>query len=266
MNTPNNKMQAEALKSSREILDEEIREAEMELERPAVCLFAAGLMGGLGIGVSLLLMGVVLTLVDGPLQDPLTAFLVANAHTVGFIIVVMGRADLFTEYTTLAVLPILKGRASVAKLARFWGWIYLANLLGVALFALVTLGLGPSLDVVEPGRLVEFAHELLGHAWWATLLSAVVAGWLMGLVAWMVTSGRETISQVFFVWLVTLVIALAHLHHSISGFALVFFAWLEGAVAGATLGHFVLWVTAGNAIGGVVFALLTYFRTTMRSR
>jgi formate/nitrite transporter FocA (FNT family) len=72
------------------------------------------------------------------------------------------------------------------------------------------------------------------------------------------------LSQVFFIWLVALVIALAHLHHSISGFALVFFAWMEGAVAGVALGHFVLWVTIGNALGGVVFAFLSRFRTSMR--
>jgi formate/nitrite transporter FocA (FNT family) len=257
-------MPEEALKSSRAILDEEIREAEMELERPAPCLFVSGLMGGLGIGVSLFLIGVVLTLVERPLHDPTTAFLVANAHTVGFILVVMGRTDLFTEYTTLAVLPVLEGRASAGSLARFWGWIYAANLLGVALFALATLTLGAVLDVVEPSRLAEVAHTLLGHAWWAVLLSAVVAGWLMGMLAWLVTSGRDTISQVFFIWLVALVIALAHLHHSVSGFALVFFAWMEGAVAGVALGHFVLWVTIGNAVGGVVFAFLTRFRTSMR--
>lgn len=265
MNIPDGQMQEEALKSSRTILDEELREAEMELKRPAQCLFVSGLTGGLAIGVSLLLMGVVLTLTDRSYQDPLVFFLVANAHTVGFIFVIMARTDLFTEYTTLAVLPVLEGRRSVADLARFWGWIYLANLVGVALFTGATLGLGPELEVVEPNRLAEFASELLGHAWWAMLLSAVVAGWLMGLLAWLVTSAQDTISQVFFVWLVTLVIALAHLHHSISGFALVLFAWMEGTVAGGSLGHFLLWVTAGNAIGGVVFAVLTRFRTSMRT-
>lgn len=255
----------EALKSSRTILDEEIREAEMELERPASCLFVAGLMGGLGIGVSLFLIGVVLTLVDRPLHDPTMTFLVANAHTVGFILVIMGRTDLFTEYTTLAVLPVLEGRASVGSLARFWGWIYGANLLGVALFALTTLALGPALDVMESSRLAEAAHPLLGSAWWTVLLSAGVTGWLMGMLAWLVTSGRDTVGQVFFIWLIALVIALGHLHHSVSGFALVFFAWMEGAAAGVALGHFVLWATIGNALGGVVFAFLTRFRTSTRS-
>lgn len=256
----------EPLKPSRTILDEEVREAEMELERPTRCLFVAGLMGGLGIGASLLLIGVVVTLMNRPHHEPLVAFLIANAHTAGFIFVIMGRSDLFTEYTTLALLPVMEGRARVADLARFWGWIYLANLLGVALFTIGTLGLGPALEIVEPIPLAEVAQNLVGHAWWAMLLSAIVAGWLMGLLAWLVTSARDTISQVFFVWLVTLVIGLAHLHHSISGFALVSFAWLVGAVAGAALGEFVLWATIGNAVGGVIFAFLTRYRTSMRSR
>ena len=42
-------------------------------------------------------------------------------YAVGFIFVVLGRSELFTEQTTLAVLPVLNGRASVASLLRGWG-------------------------------------------------------------------------------------------------------------------------------------------------
>lgn len=265
MSSIDDKPKEGALKSSRMILDEEVREAEMELERPASCLFVAGLMGGLGIGVSHFLMGIALTLTDGTIGEPTTAFLLANAHAAGFIIVIMGRTDLFTEYTTLAILPVLEGRASVVGLARFWGWIYSANLIGAAVFALMTSVLGPSLGVVEAGGLTSYAHELIGHTGWTMLLSAVLAGWLMGLLAWLVVSGRDTISQVFFIWLIAFVIGLAHLHHSISGFVVVFFAWMEGAFGGAEVGRFVLWVTLGNTLGGMVFAVLTRFRASLRT-
>lgn len=255
-----------SLKSSRAILDEEIREAEQELERSPRSLLIAGLMAGLAIGVSLFLMGVVLTLAPDDPAAPLTTFLLANAHTIGFIIAILGRTDLFTEYTTLAILPVLEGRASPADLLRFWGWIYGANLLGGAAFALLTLVLGPALGVIDAGRLAATAHELTGHAWWVMLLSAVLAGWLMGLLAWLVTSSRDTIGQIFFIWLIVFFISIASLHHSISGFVVVFFGWIEGAIAVGAIGRFVLWVTFGNALGGVAFAVLTRLRAPVDAR
>jgi formate/nitrite transporter FocA (FNT family) len=41
----------------------------------------------------------------------------------GFLFVILGRSELFTEHTTLAVLPVLDGRASLRQLGRLWGLI-----------------------------------------------------------------------------------------------------------------------------------------------
>ena len=66
---------------------------------------------------------------------PVVRLLVANMYAVGFIFVVLGRSELFTEQTTLAVLPVLGGRATVRELLRLWGVVYVANLIGAAAFA-----------------------------------------------------------------------------------------------------------------------------------
>jgi len=93
-------------------------------------------------------------------------------------------------------------------------------------------------------------------------LSAVLAGWLMGLLSWLVAAGRDTISQVVLVWLITAAIGFAGLHHVILGAVEV----LAGAFAGqgvgpADVGHFLLWATLGNTLGGALFvALLKYGR------
>jgi formate-nitrite transporter family protein len=113
--------------------------------------------------------------------------------------------------------------------------------------------------------LTEASMSLLRPRWWAGFGSAIVAGWLMGVMAWLVTSVRDTISQIFFIWLIAVVIALAHLHHSVSGFILVFHGWLVGGVEVGDLGAFLLLATAGNAVGGILFAVLTYFRSSSRT-
>ena len=56
--------------------------------------------------------------------------LVANMYSFGFILVVLGRSELFTEQTSLAVMPVMSNRASASSVARLWVIIYVSNLVG----------------------------------------------------------------------------------------------------------------------------------------
>lgn len=173
---------------------------------------------------------------------------------------ILGRSELFTEHTTLAVLPVLDGRATVVSLLRLWGIVYAANLLGGAIFASVAVVVGPALGVVTPTAFGDLAHGLVRHPWWVIVLSGTLAGWLMGLLSWLVTAGRDTISQVLLVWLVTTAIGLAGLHHSIMGSVEVLAAvFASQGVSPREYGHFLLWTTLGNAVGGVFFVALVKY-------
>jgi formate/nitrite transporter FocA (FNT family) len=250
----------ESKKSYRTILIQQIQEELGELDRPAPGLLLSGLSAGLDIGFSVLLMAVMLTLVEGIFSEPVVRILLANMYTVGYMFVILGRSELFTEHTTLAVLPVLNGSASLRALGRLWILVYATNLLGAAIFAgLVTL-IGPALGIIKPEAFGTITRVLDEHPWWVILLSGVLTGWLMGLLGWLVAASRDTISQVFFVWLVTFAIGFSHLHHSITGSVEV----LVGIFAGqgyslADFAHFLLWTTLGNIIGGVFFvALIKY--------
>lgn len=255
-------------KSYREILEQQVKEELSQLARPSGGLFISGLSAGLDVGFSVLLMAVMLTLVGGTLPAPVVEILVANMYSVGFIFVILGRSELFTEHTTLAFLPVLNQRASIGALARLWGLIYGSNLIGAAIFALLVTQIGPDLGVVEPAAFGEIARKMVEHSWWVILTSGILAGWLMGLLSWLVTASRDTISQILLVWLVTTSIGLAGLHHSIVGTVEV----LAGIFAGQSItlgdyGHFILWATLGNAIGGLVFvALVKYGHATRQGQ
>jgi formate-nitrite transporter family protein len=255
-------------KSYREILEQQVKEELSQLARPSGGLFISGLSAGLDVGFSVLLMAVMLTLVGGTLPAPVVEILVANMYSVGFIFVILGRSELFTEHTTLAFLPVLNQRASIGALARLWGLIYGSNLIGAAIFALLVTQIGPALGVVEPAAFGDIARKMVEHSWWVILTSGILAGWLMGLLSWLVTASRDTISQILLVWLVTTSIGLAGLHHSIVGTVEV----LAGIFAGQSItlgdyGHFILWATLGNAIGGLVFvALVKYGHATRQGQ
>lgn len=257
---------AEPRKPARRILEQEIAEGLGEIRRSTSGLFISGLSAGLDVGFSLFLMAVIYTAANGNLPEAVVQILVANMYAVGFIFVVIGRSELFTEHTALATLPVLNGNATIGALMRLWGVVYLANLLGATIFAALATTIGPSLGVIEPYAFGEIAHHVVDHTWWVILLSAVLAGWMMGLLSWLVAAGRDTISQIFVVWLVTTAIGLGRLHHSIVGTVEV----LAGIFAGqgitfADFGHFLLWTTIGNSIGGVVFVAVIKYGHVVRS-
>jgi formate/nitrite transporter FocA (FNT family) len=244
-----------------EILEAQLREGLSELHRPADGLFLSSLSAGLDIGFGPLLMAVILTTTGlSAAGDLVTRLLLALAYGVGFILVVLGRSELFTEHTTLAVLPVLDGRASVARLGRLWGFVYAGNVVGAAVFAAAVVPVATALGVAEPAAFVELARTFTTHDWPVLLGAGVLAGWLMGLLSWLVAAVDSSVARVLVVWLIAAAIGLAHLPHSVAGAVEVF----AGVVAGPSVtpvdaGRFLLFTTLGNAVGGSVFvALLKY--------
>jgi formate-nitrite transporter family protein len=257
---PAKEQSEEPQKSYGTILEQEIAAGLTELERPALGLLLSGLSAGLDVSLGLLLMAVMRTLTEGVLPKPVSEILVAMMYASGFLFVVLGRSELFTEHTTLAVMPVLDGRATLAQLGRLWGLIYVANQVGAAAFAAFLAFLGPRLGVIEPRVFGEIASGLVEHPGWVILLSGVLAGWLMGLLSWLVAASRDTIGQIVIVGLVTTAIGLCHLHHAVAGTAEVLAGVFSGR--GATMadfGKFLVWATLGNILGGVFFVALLKF-------
>ncbi len=250
----------EPKKPSGQILRHEIQEGRVAIQRPVGGLFLSGLSAGLDIGFSLFLMGVMRTQVEGALPRPVVELLVANMYAVGFLFVVIGRSDLFTEQTTLAVLPVLNRRATLSALFRTWGVVYAANLTGAAIFAGLAVLIGPSLGVIDRPVFGEIARSVTAHPGPVILLSGLLAGWLMGLLSWLVAAARDTISQIVITWLIASVIGYAHLHHVVVGSVEVLAGLFSGQ--GVTFGdylHFLAWATLGNAVGGPFFvAIIKY--------
>jgi formate/nitrite transporter FocA (FNT family) len=253
-------------KPYRQILLEEISEGRHELHRPLLGLLISSLSAGLDVGFSLFMIAVMKTRVGAEFPAAVTAILTANMYALGFVFVTLGRSELFTEHTTLAVLPVLGRHASLWALARLWFVVFAGNIAGTAAFAALTVLIGPMLGIIEPRVLGEVAQNVISHSGKALLLSGLLAGWLMGLLTWLVTASRDTISQIAFVWIITTVIGFAQLHHAIVGSVEV----LAGIIAGqgVTLGDygfFLGWTTLGNALGGVFFvALLKFSHASIR--
>lgn len=242
------------MKPAREILDSMIEKGKHEIDRETDGLFLSSLSAGLDIGFGPLLMGVILTLTAGSYGDLQTELLLASAYSVGFIFVILGRSELFTEHTTLAVMPVIDGQSSLKKLARLWGIVYTGNIIGGFLFTGLAVLLMPGLGVITPEAFGTIAHKLVSHPLHWLLVAGIFAGWLMGLLAWLVSSAENTIGRVFFIWMVTATIGMLHLPHSIAGNVEVLFGlFTSNSVTIMDYLAFLSLSTIGNAIGGAIF-------------
>ncbi len=247
-------------KEGEEILKEQIQMALTEYRRHNKAVFFSAFSGGLEIGFSLLLMATLYTMFSGTMSEPGLEVALAFAYPIGFIFVILGRSELFTEHTNLAVLPVLNGSARVVNLLELWGVIFVGNLMGGYLFSFLLSQLGPAMGIVSQESLYHFAHKMIQYNWQITLGSAMFAGWLMGLLSWLVTSSKDTISRILVIILVTTVIGICGLHHSIVGSIEVFAGLISDKRI--TIGdylHFQLFATLGNIIGGTVFVAIVKY-------
>lgn len=247
------------------ILNKKVEEGLAELCRPAKGLFFSGLSAGLDIGFSLLLMGVVISLTQPFFPENIVKLLYSLAYPVGFIFVILGRSELFTEHTTLAVTPVLKGEASFKLLARLWGIVFISNIIGAGIFALILSKIGPEMGIVSADILTHLAEGMIDDSWIVLLSSAILAGWMMGLLAWLVSGTKDTLSTIVIVGLVTFGIGIAGLHHSIVGTAEV----LAGVFSSTSITlidylYFITWATIGNAIGGTFFVAIIKYSHAIR--
>lgn len=245
-----------ALKPYDEMLVGELHEGISTYERSSVGLFVSSVSAGIDLSFSVLLIVAAHSLLAGAGEASLT-FAEAIFYPVGFVFVILGRAELFTEQTTLAIVPVLHGRASLRSLCWLWTTVYVGNLLGMSAMTALFSVLGPALELASSSDFEQVAAGVLHHSGWVIVLSGALAGWLVGLLSWLLTATRDTVSQIVLVWLVAMVIGLGGLHHSIVGAGEVLGGLLSGSrISVADFVHFLAWVTLGNVLGGFVFALL----------
>ena len=248
-------------KSDSEILQEQMQDSLHEYRRSNRSLFLSSMAAGLEIGFSLFLIAAFYSNFHSAISSQAMYLLVAISYPIGFLMVIIGRSDLFTEHTTLAILPVLDGRQTFVHLMRVWALIYSGNLIGAAIFSLILVQFVGMTERLDAEVFAYYGDKLLANNAAGQLLGAIFAGWLMGLLGWMVASSAETISRMAVVTLITFVIGLGGLAHCIAGAVGIFCALIDGAGAVTWLSavKFLVIATLGNTIGGSIFVgLLKY--------
>jgi formate-nitrite transporter family protein len=231
-------------------------EGEEELERPAASLFLSGLAAGLAISASLLAEGALhLHLPDAPWRE----LVVALGYPVGFLVVILGRMQLFTESTVTAMLPLVTrpSRWALTRTLRLWGIVLGANLLGTALAA-AAMAAGHLGAPDLRGAMIEISLKITELGPLETVVNAIPAGFLIAAVAWALPNARE---QSFWVILaLTYAVGIGGFSHSVVGSDQAFLLLFTGRTGlGETIGGLLLPAIVGNLVGGAgLFAILAH--------
>lgn len=238
-----------------QIIFERVREdARDELERTGPSLGFSALLAGFTMGATVLAYAAALVYVEGSSANLVAALL----YPAGYISVILGRAQLFTENTLYPVVLTLEEPRYLGATARLWAIVLAANLVGALLFALVAVETS-ALDGAVRERIGELGAELVSRPGWTTFWSAVIAGWLLATVAWLVEATDSPLGSFFVIWLLTMVVGLTKLDHAVASAIEAWGAVLRGDVGFAPALGWQAVTVLGNALGGVfIVSLLNY--------
>jgi formate/nitrite transporter FocA (FNT family) len=227
------------------------REGELELRRPASSLAWSAFAAGLSMGFSFIAEGLLTTRLPDQPWRPLISRL---GYCVGFLIVILGRQQLFTENTLTVVLPLLlrKNLSTLLRMLRLWIIVLSGNLVGTFLFALC-LGKIHIFDAHTQQCLADIGISHLGAGFGTVLVRAIFAGWLIALMVWLLP-GAES-ARVSIVIIVTYLVGISGFNHIIAGSTTMFFLIVTGAISWKIyILQFFIPTLLGNVLGG--FALV----------
>lgn len=232
------------------------REGEEEMRRPVASLWWSGIAAGLCISTSLLAQGILHHALAG---QPWRAPVEYLGYTLGFVLVILCRLQLFTENTLSVVLPVLSepSRHRFLVSGRLWLVVLAANMVGTFVTDLIAL----RLHTAAPEHLaamLEVAREATMTSGSEGFFRAIPAGFYMAAIVWMLPSakGFEAVVIGLFAWL----IAAGEFNHVVAGSAEVFLLMLNGemSVWSAFIAHLAP-ALGGNVVGGTgLFALLAF--------
>ena len=238
--------------SAEEIYEQVANNARQELGRSVSSLVISGFAGGTFMGLSALGTAIALAMLTPPgtHASGSVEFIAKMFYPIGFIVVILGRSQLFTENTLYPVALVLSEKRHFWKTMRLWAAVLPSNVVGAFAFAcLVSLthALKPEFVQSLATLGLEAAHNPASTIFW----SGVMGGWIIALTAWLVSGSHSITGSVMIIWILTFVVGLGSFAHCIA---------TSGEVLVAVLIHQAPWsaypawffpAVAGNICGGV---------------
>ena len=248
-------------KAYTEILSRVIHEGEEIFRLKKRAVFLSACIAGLEIGFSYVLICTLYFLLQDFLNDAIVFRLFGLVYPLGFILVILGKSALFTEQTSVLALPVFNGQRTVLELLQIWGIVIFGNIIGGIAFVFFIGAVAPELGVFDQSTMATIGSHVLGNNNWVLFLSAVMAGWLMGLLTWLLNSTVQILTRILLIILITGTIGFIGFHHSIVGNLEAFGGFLYGDdILLIDYLMFLMLTLLGNGIGGAIVVGLFKYR------
>jgi formate/nitrite transporter FocA (FNT family) len=246
--------------SAQDIYEQVAKNARQELGRSSVSLAISGLAGGIFMGLSALGTAIALAMLTPPGAEPsgTVQFISRMFYPLGFIVVILGRSQLFTENTLYPVALVLAEKKHFWQTARLWATVLPFNVLGALAFAsLASQTNAIHSDVVQ--SIANLGLEAIHHPAATIFWSGFMGGWIIATVAWLVSGSHSITGSVMIIWLLAFVVGLGGFAHCIAASGEVFTAILIGRAPWIAFPTWFFPAVAGNICGGVgMVTLLEY--------
>ncbi len=229
------------------------RQGEEEINRPAAALAWSGLAAGFSMGMSLAVEG----LLQAHLPDaPWRPLVVRMGYSFGFLMVVAGRQQLFTENTLTPVIPLLDrhDRETLGKVLKLWLVVFATNIAGAHIAAWV-LSSTPAFPEEIKSAFLQLAKDALAVGFWTAMLRGIFAGWLIALMVWMLAAARD--SRLAVILITTYVVGLGGFTHIIAGSVdALYLVWSGSLSWWSYAGGYAFPTLIGNLAGGIALVTL----------
>lgn len=233
--------------SAEDIYEQVSTSARQELERSSIALALSGFGAGAFMGLSALATAIALAL----LGDSQNARMISRMfYPIGFIVVIIGRSQLFTENTLYPVALVLTEKRQFWNTMRLWGVVLPSNVLGAFGFALLashTTAFDPSFV----SAMSALGAKAIAHPASTVFWSGVIAGWIIALAAWLVSASHSVTGSVMLIWMLTFIVGLGDFAHCIASSAEILVTVLTHHAPWIAYPQWFFPAVLGNIVGGV---------------
>jgi len=250
-----------------EIIAEALKVAAKKVDLSVRDLLLRGILAGALLGYATSLAFIVVS-------QGLPPIVGAILFPAGFVMLVLLGMELATGNFALLPLGAMTGELGMSGILRNWGWVYLGNLLGSVLYAVLFYVAITNWGTSDGGALGELvrqaaqkktvAYMAMGTKGWMTaVVKGILCNWMVTLGAVLALASRSTIGKVVAMWLPIMTFFAHGYEHSIVNMYVIPAGMLLGAPV--SMGKWWLWnqipVTLGNIVAGVVLTAWVLYAT-----
>ncbi len=238
--------------SAEEIYKQVATNARQELKRSSLSLGMSGFGGGAFMGLSAMGTALALSLLG---TGERAMLLSRMFYPIGFIVVIVGRSQLFTENTLYPVALVLAEKKHLWNTLRLWAVVLPSNVAGAFAFAMLA-ALTPALHPHVLDALTQLGLDAAAHPAATVFWSGVMGGWIIALAAWLVSGSHSITGSVMVIWMLTFVVGLGNFAHCIATSGEVFIAILTHHAAWSVYPRWFIPAVSGNICGGVLMVTI----------